>query len=106
MVTKQKILGSVGNSFQALAGIRAKQEILIAIAEQLGFSLRDVDRGLSHAIVFGGAAGPGDVWPLGWIQARESLNEAEIKAIEAGYLKIIDEKFPAELKKEHPKVFV
>jgi hypothetical protein len=104
MVSTERILGSIGNNLQALSGIRGKQENLIQFAETLGFSLLDVDQGLSHAIVLGGATGAGDVWPLHWQQARNLLSAEQVKQIEEAYAKIIDQ-FPQELKDEHPNAF-
>ncbi len=104
MVSNERILGSIGNNLQALSGIRGKQENLIQFAETLGFSLRDVDQGLSHAIVMGGATGAGDVWPLHWQEARNLLSAEQVKQIEEAYVKIIDQ-FPQELKDKHPNAF-
>src|SRR5579863_8598995 len=104
MASKRQILECVNNNLTALSGLRGTQENLIAFAELLRFSLKDIEQGLSHAIVMGGATGPGDTWPLGWQDARNSLSAEQVKAIEEAYLRII-ESFPQELKKNHAAVF-
>jgi hypothetical protein len=104
MVSKDRILQCVNNNLQALSCVRGKQENLIGFAEILNFPLKDIERGLSHAIVMGGAIGRGDVWPIGWQEARTFLNTDEVRAIEAAYLKIIDN-FPQDLKDSHAIIF-
>ena len=104
MVSKERILNCVSNNLTALSGLRGKQENLIAFAELLRFPLKNVDLGLSHAIVMGGAVGPGDSWPLGWRDARDSLSPEQVRAVEEAYLKII-ENFPQELKESYAALF-
>jgi hypothetical protein len=70
-----------------------------------GFTLRDVDRSLSHAIVIGGASSPGDAWPLHWREARSLLNADQVQKIEDAYRQIVDH-FPEELKEQHPTLFL
>jgi hypothetical protein len=104
MVSKERILGCVNNNLQALSCSRGKQENLIDFAELLKFSLKDVGLGLSHAIVMGGAVGRGDVWPLGWQEARTLMSADEVRAVEAAYVEIIAN-FPQDLKDSHAVVF-
>jgi hypothetical protein len=104
MVSKEKILGSIATNLHVLSRQRAKQKSLINLAEMLGFNLRDVDQGLEHALMFGGASGPGDEWPLGWRQAQDYLTSEEVQAIRDSYIRAIDS-FPAELKEQHSELF-
>ncbi len=104
MVSKERVLNAISTNLQALSGSRGKQENLIQFAEMLGFSLRDADQGLSHAVVMGGATGPGETWPLDWNHARAILSSEQIWQIEQAYSRIIEE-FPEDLKHAHPNVF-
>jgi hypothetical protein len=104
MVSKERILSAIGANLQALSGLRCKQENLIQFAEMLGFSLRNVDQGLSHTIVMGGATGWGETWPLHWQEARRFLNSEQVCEIEQAYSRIIED-FPKDLKQAHSNVF-
>jgi hypothetical protein len=104
MVSKERIVSAIGANLQALSGLRGKQENLIQFAEMLRFSLRSVDQGLSHAIVMGGATGPGEEWPLHWHEARRLLSSEQVGQIEQAYSRIIED-FPEDLKQAHPNVF-
>jgi hypothetical protein len=79
--------------------------IIIRFANMQGFTLRDVDRSLSHAIVMGGASSPGDAWSLHWREARSLLTADQVQKGEDAYKEIIDH-FPDELKEQHPKLFI
>jgi hypothetical protein len=105
MIGQREILSCVTNNLQSLSFSRQKQEILVEFGEMLGFSVKDVDQGLAHIVVMGGAIGRGETWPLGWRDARLHLSAEQVSAIEAEYLKIVDG-FPQDLKDGHPKVFV
>jgi hypothetical protein len=59
IVSNQRIWDCIANNLQALSGLRGKQENLIRFANMQGFTLRDVDRSFSHAIVMGARAAPG-----------------------------------------------
>ena len=104
MVSVERILSSISANLQALSGLRDKQENLIQFAEMLAFSLRDVDQGLSHVVVMGGATGPGETWPLHWQQARALLSSEQVGQIEQAYSRIIED-FPEDLKQAHQNVF-
>jgi hypothetical protein len=104
LVGQQEISNCINNNLRALSVSRQKQEILVEFAERLGFSVKDVDQGLLHIIVMGGAIGRGEVWPLGWRDAQKSLTDDQVRAVEEAYLKIVED-FPQDLKDSHAKVF-
>jgi len=104
MVSQERILECLRRELSALASSRQKQLILIEFAEKLGFSLRDVDRALKEIVVFGGSVGPGDVWPVGWMQAQPYLSTEQVQKVKEAYLRIVDE-FPPYLKDGHATVF-
>ena len=104
MVSQERILDCLRLELILLASSRQKQLILIEFAEKLGFSLRNADQALQQIIVFGGSVGPGDVWPLGWMQAQQYLSVEHVQKVREAYLKIIDE-FPQYLKETHAGVF-
>lgn len=104
MVSQKRILDCLRSELTSLASSRQKQLILIEFAENLGFSLKDVDQALQHIIVFGGAVGPGDVWPLDWARAQPYLSAEQVHKVRDAYLRIVDE-FPRYLKEGHAAVF-
>jgi hypothetical protein len=105
MVSQERILDCLRLELTALASSRQKQLILIEFAEKLGFSLRNADQALQEIIVFGGSVGPGDVWPMGWMQAQPYLSAEQVQKVKEAYLRIVDE-FPQYLKEGHATVFV
>jgi hypothetical protein len=103
-VSPDRICDCISRRLQSLTRQRSSQENLLRFAESLGFTLRDVDRCLSHAIPMGGASGRGDVWPLDWYEARGRLNPDHVLFFEGAFRRIVDQ-FPHDLKEQYPKLF-
>jgi hypothetical protein len=103
-VSEERICVCIGRRLHSLERQRSVQENLLCFADSLGFTLRDVDRCLSHAIPMGGASGRGDVWPLDWNEARRSLNPDHVRFFEDAFRRIVD-KIPHDLKEQYPTLF-